>query len=409
MTRAERTYYVVYGLYCSSWSTLTPVYPLFLLSRGLDLFEINLVFATYLLVAFFFEVPTGAIADVFGRKTSFLLSCAVRGVAFMMYWYAQGFADCLVAEFADGVGTTLASGALDAWVVDSVRDAGDAAQVGRIFARAGFWASPMMIVGGLFGSYVADVDLGMAWPCGAALFLATGVVAFFWMEENRLPATRRESLWRSWLDTSRAGLVVVRRSPVLRVLCLLTAATSFAVMPAWHYWPARLQQLSGAGVWLLGWVWALITLASMAGNVLMPRLVPRFSRQNVLAVAWLWRGAMLAIGALSNNLSLAVGAVLAMQAVYGLSEPTLQGWMNEHAGSEQRATVLSARSMAFTFGGGAGLVCLGLLGRAYGITAVWAASAILVILIAPGFLWLSHKPALAASGQDRKSALPTVV
>ncbi len=144
---------------------------------------------------------------------------------------------------------------------------------------------------------------------------------------------------------------------------------------------------------MLGWVWALITLAGMAGNALMPWLVPRFQRQRVLGIAWLWRASMLGIGATSNNLPLAVAAVLAMQAVFGLSEPTLQGWMNEHADSDLRATVLSARSMAFTLGGGMGLIFLGLVGRAWGITAVWTASAILVALTAPGFLRLGREAA----------------
>ena len=55
MTRTERTYYLVFGLYNVSWSFLGPMYALFLLSRGLDLFQINLVLAVYLITAFVFE------------------------------------------------------------------------------------------------------------------------------------------------------------------------------------------------------------------------------------------------------------------------------------------------------------------------------------------------------------------
>ena len=56
-------------------------YPMFLLSRGLDLFQINVILAIFLISTFVFEVPTGAVADVYGRKISFLLSCAIRPVA----------------------------------------------------------------------------------------------------------------------------------------------------------------------------------------------------------------------------------------------------------------------------------------------------------------------------------------
>ena len=90
--RTEHTYYIVFGLYSLSWSFLGPVYALFLLSRGLDFFQINVVLAVYLIAAFVFEVPTGAVADLVGRKRSFLLSCVVRTVAFGLYASAHTFA-----------------------------------------------------------------------------------------------------------------------------------------------------------------------------------------------------------------------------------------------------------------------------------------------------------------------------
>src|SRR5262245_53795518 len=118
MTRTERTYYVLEGSFTTWGWFMVPVYPLFLLSRNLDLFQINVVLSTYFLSTFLCEVPTGAVADVYGRKVSFILSCFTRMVAFILYFFADGFIDCLIAEMIDGVGFTLASGSLQAWAVD---------------------------------------------------------------------------------------------------------------------------------------------------------------------------------------------------------------------------------------------------------------------------------------------------
>jgi MFS family permease len=112
------------------------MYSLFLLSRGLDLFQINVVLATYLISVFLFEVPTGAVANLAGRKASFLLSCVVRMVAFALYAFADNFAQCVTAEFIDAIGSTLASGALGAWAVDGMRAEGDQRPTDRFFARA---------------------------------------------------------------------------------------------------------------------------------------------------------------------------------------------------------------------------------------------------------------------------------
>src|SRR5215470_19599941 len=133
MTRTERTYYLVFGLYNLSWAFIGPMYALFLLHRGLDLFQMTVVPAVYWIVSFLFEVPTGAFADLAGRKTAFVLSCAVRMVAFGMYAVADGFGGFVLAEFVDALGSTLANGALDAWAVDSLRAEGDRRPADRFF------------------------------------------------------------------------------------------------------------------------------------------------------------------------------------------------------------------------------------------------------------------------------------
>ena len=125
MTRTERTYYLLTCVWRIAWSALGPTYGLFLLDRGLDLLQLNLVLAIYLITICVFEVPTGAIADVFGRKASFLLSCLVRAAAFGLYYFSNSFSEFVVAEVIDAIGTTLATGAFDAWAVDGVRAEGD--------------------------------------------------------------------------------------------------------------------------------------------------------------------------------------------------------------------------------------------------------------------------------------------
>src|SRR2546425_4559604 len=108
MHRTERTYYFISGLYNLSWSFIGPMYALFLLDRGLDLFQMSVVPAVYWIVSFLFEVPTGAFADLAGRKTSFVLSCGVRTLAFGLYAFADGFGQFMIAEFIDALGSTLA-------------------------------------------------------------------------------------------------------------------------------------------------------------------------------------------------------------------------------------------------------------------------------------------------------------
>jgi len=99
---------------------------------------------------------------------------------------------------------------------------------------------------------------------------------------------------------------------------------------------------------------------------------------------------MLALAALATTVTPVLTALLLLEAGFGLSEPLVQALFNEHVPAEQRATVLSVRSMFFTLGGGAGLLSIGLVARGFGIPAAWLVSATVLVLSAPGYLVLQR-------------------
>ncbi len=409
MTRTERTYYAIFGLYCVSWSAIVPVYPLFLLSRGLDLFQINVVLAVFLTVSFVFEVPTGAFADLIGRKQSFLLSCLVRMVAYGLYAFARGFADCVVAELIDAIGSTLATGALDAWAVDGMSAEGNRRPIDRFFARAQMIARALMITAGIAAGYLAEQSMRLPWFAGAVGFAVTAACAAMWMRETRAAAPASWSgVHRSLGRTVREGLGAVRNAPVLRLLCILTLIAAFGAMPLHMLWQPRLQALTGQGAWLMGWMWALLNLASIAGSALVPRLLVRFRREHVLSSAALTRSIVLGLAGVATGTVPVVAGLVCLELGFGLSEPLLQGWMNEHIAPEQRATVLSVRAMFFTLGGGAGLVCIGLIARDFGIAPAWVVSATVLALAAPGFLILGRRARAAHPGAALIDAPPAL-
>ena len=391
MTRTERTYYLIYSLYSLSWSYIGPMYALFLLSRGLDLFQVSVVPAVFWIVSFLFEVPTGAFADLAGRKTSFLLSCVIRMIAFGLYAYADGFAEFLVAEFIDALGSTLANGALDAWAVDGMRAEGDLRPTDRFFARAQMLARAAIIAGGLVSGYIGQRDLTLPWIAAAGTFAVTGIVAAVAMREVRGAVVARPRARASLVQTVGDGLKAVRRTPVLLLLCGLTLVVAFATMPAHMLWQPRLSDLTGQGVWLMGWIWAFLNVATIAGSAVISPLLGRWGRERVLGAVVLWRGVMLGIAGLASGFGPALMGLLLMEMGFGVAEPLLQAWMNEHVAAEQRATVLSVRAMCLTLGGGTGLVCIGYVARECGIPAAWLLSASMLVLTAPGFLILGRR------------------
>ena len=390
MTRTERTYLLVFAGYNLAQFFIAPVYPLFLLRCGLDLFEINVVLAAYLVTVFVLEIPTGAFADRYGRRRSFLVSCWIRAGAYGLYARADSFADCLIAEMIDALGTTLASGALEAWAVDGVRAEGDARPADRLIARATAVSRAAVIVGVIACGYLADRDLVLPWLAAMGVFLVTAVVAALTMRESPPGTISAAHPRRALHHAVREDVGSVVANPVLLLLCVLTAAGAFAGFPLHMYWAPQLQAVSGAGPRLLGWVAALLNLAALTGSAVLPRLLARARRSTVLAAAACWRAAMLALAAGATALSPMLAGLVLQETAFGLTEPVLAGLTNEHVPSARRATLLSVRSTFFTLGGAAGLVTIGLVGRGAGVPAAWAVSAVLFAATVPGFLLLER-------------------
>ena len=394
MTRTERIYYVVVAAYCLPM-LIVPAYPLFLMSRGLDVLQMNVVLASYLIGCFVFEVPTGAFADLFGRKAAFLASCAVRFCAFTLYAFAGGFGDCLVAELIDALGKTLASGALDAWAVDGMRDEGHRGPADRLFSRAQMLMRTVMVVSGVAGGYIAQRSFRVAWLAAGSGFVIAGGIAFFAMKErgSLLHARRERSAMMSMRDAVvgvRDAFMTVRREPVLRLLCVLTAALAFPLMPLGMFWQPRLQELSGEGPWLMGWVSALWNIGIVLGGALLPRLQLRLRRDQILLGVCLWSSCSFAIMTTATSLVAALAGVVLTYFSFAFTDPVLQAWMNDEVSSERRATLLSMRAMSYTCGGSIGLLVVGAIAKASSRGAAMLGASVFFWLAAPGFVWLGR-------------------
>ncbi|HHL31141.1 MAG TPA: MFS transporter, partial [Oceanospirillales bacterium] len=64
---------------------------LFLLQRGLDYTHIGILYALREIFTNVFEIPSGIIADSYGRKSALLASFVAYIVSFMLFYQAQNF------------------------------------------------------------------------------------------------------------------------------------------------------------------------------------------------------------------------------------------------------------------------------------------------------------------------------
>src|SRR4051812_28423494 len=163
----QRTYLLLLLGNTLAASLIWGVNTIFLLDAGLTNFEAFAANAFFTAGMVLFEVPTGIVADSWGRRASYLLGTVPLALTTALYvwlWRIEGpFWAWAVSSVLIGLGFTFFSGATEAWLVDALRATGFTGSLDQVFARGQVFMGAGMLVGAGGGGYLAQFA-GLAAP-----------------------------------------------------------------------------------------------------------------------------------------------------------------------------------------------------------------------------------------------------
>ena len=393
-----RRYYTVWGMYSFAGGFLFGVYPIFLHSRGLNQFQINSVLATYFVVLFLTDVPTGAFADLLGRRRSYVLGASLRVAAFLLYFVAHHYYVFIIAESIDGIGTTFGNGAIDAWGVNALDEAGYDGLKDRLFSRISQLTTLGFMGSAMIGAYVADMNIAWPWILGACGYVVAGIVGAILMHDERPRAVnvRIAAIPLQVASRITEGIRSGFNAPTVLMLSAAGAITVGAWAPYWVSWPIMFNQSLGVGVWIIGWIYCGLASARLIGAEVSARFIldeaQRAARVSMLVIA---ASAMLFLaGLFGGRPVISLSMLFVMNLFTGAMMPLVQSWFNEQVESVNRATLLSFRSTFETMGGSIGLLFAGRIADTAGIPFEWQIAGLISLCAAPVY-WAMRRRELA--------------
>jgi len=155
----------------SNTSLSEAIWMLYLAWRGLTLLQIGLVESVFHVTSLVMEVPTGIVADRFGRRTSRLLSRVMALIGTLLMIASRSFWGYALAFVFVALGYNLESGAGDALVYDSLVQAGRQDGYLRVKGRQEVAYQAAAIVSLVASGIVATFDYLLAY------WLALGIHA----------------------------------------------------------------------------------------------------------------------------------------------------------------------------------------------------------------------------------------
>lgn len=374
--------------------------------RGFSLTQITVLEALFWGTAVLAEVPTGAVADRFGRKTSLALGAGCTAVAVLVFGLATNYWLVLVSYLAWALGFTFVSGAEYALLFESLKALGREREFQRVAGRFVAVFSFAVLAGGLAGAPIAAAtNLSIPILLSAAI-AAPGVLIALSLREPTLPEGEVRLAYGPLLRESARTATRLPAVGTMLVLSALVAALTFG--------PLIFMQpfLTGHGVdvaWV-GFIQTPVQVMGMAGALVAYQATARLGTRGaflaaplLMGAAYLWLGAWDAVYAFA--------AFPLISFVNSLLLPPATDYLNQRIPSNQRATILSLRTMLVSLGAALLEPGLGVTADMLSLRAVFWVSAGVVAVLLPLVLalWLRADLRERETAARQEAVVPSAV
>lgn len=359
------------------------IYVTFLLSKGLNLFEVSCVNFIFFAMLFVCEIPTGAFADVFGRKLSFVLSCICYATGLFIYGLAEGFWGFALAEILSAIGMAFSSGAFQSWLIDRLKHQGYEGSFGKIFAVEQQLKNAMGIIAALMGAFVAGKSMSLVWFLSGSIMAIAGLLAIVFMKEEGEFIHQKFSFMTgtiSMINTVRISAKYAASNKAVRFILIASLIQFFAVQAPNMQWQPFFGQFLQSKT-SYGFIYGGISIAMIVGSGLAHRFLKIVKNEKKsLSIAQAMIGGGICLTVLFHSLLPTLGIFLAHELARGLFIPLKDVYLNDNIPSKERATLISFDSISHHIGGMIGLLVSGALAQYVSLPTAWLVSGIVLVI-----------------------------
>jgi MFS family permease len=320
------------------------IWVIYLAAHGYSPLAIGLVETTFHVVKFVAEMPTGAFADLVGRRKSLMVACFIGAVG-ELFFLTPAVPLVLLSISFSALSFAFRGGAEESllWMIAGHQaPAKQAAHYSKLVSRMFLIMLVGEVIGSASGGFLGRVLQVLPFICQAAIYLLAMVPLLF-VPEQRVAARAQVSPLRH----VGAALRAAWRTPVLLGLLLVGALSDGCWTTIYYYNQLYLHGL-GFSLAAIG----LMIAGSRVMNFGVTAAAPRIMR--ALPPRWLVSlfvgigGAGVLVMSLPQAVLSLLGYVVLLQTAVAVLSPALSTYLNERCPEEQRATVLSLQTGLFS-------------------------------------------------------------
>jgi MFS family permease len=352
-------FYIEY--FIASLLFFMPAFMILYLSKlEISFFQIGSLMAIIPIATLIFEIPTGAIADLYGRKFSVLVGYFLEGICMLLLFFTKNYYYLAIIFALWGIGMTFSSGAKDAWVVDLINKK-NKKLVHNFFNKMQIFIKFGLMFSGIIGAFFVNYyGLNIIWLVAALSYLISIFLLSIFTKEYYIKEKLkiRES-FKNVLKQSNETVSYSYKHHVLFYYIfaafLLTIAMGLSTQLSWT---PLLKELGFPDSYF-GYLWSMMAFFSMIAPMISSKFLKRGKEKKFMIISLALSAITTLFIILPKEWIFAI-IILAISIFFiDLRTPASEVYFHRFIPSKLRATMGSMRSIIISLGAIMGSIVAG--------------------------------------------------
>ena len=339
-------------IYCflKNFDISSSIWVLYMVFKGMTLWQIGIVEGIYHLTSLICEVPTGAFADLLGRKKVILVGRICSAISSLICLFGGSMWHFAIAFAISAIGQNLNSGSEEALVYDSMKELGQEERYIKVNSRLNVLIEVAQGIATVLGGVIAELSFAWCYIVSVIVAILALIPAFLFVEpyvvavESSIPVERTK-VSRILKDHFRVCITIIRGDAELRNI-LLYYPVVFTFHTIVFFYGQEFFSLLGLNKIEISMIMLFASLISILGALSSERMLSIFGHKAKYVASTLMGAGIIAMS--RHNLIVSVIAFGVINYANAVLYPIQSAAINELIPSKQRATIISVNSMLFS-------------------------------------------------------------
>ena len=343
--------FYLHSILQSSFALIWIYWIIFLMDQGFSFIIIGMALMANGLIMTLLEIPTGALADAYGRKASTILGFAGFAIGMLIIPSITDPVQLIIVFAAWGLPITLISGASEAWVVDNLKAVDREDLIDGYFAKD----ESISMLGFIFASILAGLvvkywGMDMIWYISGVSMLATIPVLmvqkeYFVPEKLNLKGTMKQAS-QNIKEGARFSISDRQVLYLLIAVIFISIGSEFVMILKQPY-----MELMGIPREFFGYLAAIGSALCVGTPFLAKAISQRTSNKNYYLAMHTLIFATIMIAIIFVNMAWLAALVLIILSIrWSMFNPVFEPYFQNILPTEIRATMGSFKNMVYAAG-----------------------------------------------------------